>query len=76
MGYIICDIHGGNVVSLVSKHHADKIMRREEAFKPDIRYIHVSDIDQLLDGRYLVDPYLVNRVGIVESKIESNRSCR
>jgi hypothetical protein len=65
MGYIICDNHGGNIVSLISDYHAEKINNRENSIDSEILYIEVLDNKGLFNGHYLVDPNLVKEIGII-----------
>ncbi|WP_299892548.1 hypothetical protein [uncultured Lacinutrix sp.] len=69
MGYIICEIHGGNVAGLISEYHVEKINKMEESIDSEILNIEVLDKKGLFNGYYIVDPTLVNEIGIKESKI-------
>ncbi|EDP71051.1 hypothetical protein FBALC1_01167 [Flavobacteriales bacterium ALC-1] len=70
MGYIECKIHGGNVAGLISEYHTKRINKMEESIDSKILNIEVLDKKGLFNGRYIVDPILVNEIGIKESKID------
>lgn len=70
MGYIICDIHGGNVASFIAKYHVEKIKKMEESNHSEILNVDVLDKKGLFNGTYIVDPTLVNEIGIKDSKID------
>lgn len=72
MGYIICKIHGGNVVSLVSDYHAKKIIQMQDLIDSELLKVHVFDKKEFFSGRYIVDPILVAKIGIKASKIDIN----
>jgi hypothetical protein len=48
MGYIICKIHGGNVISLVSDYHAKKIIEMEDLIDSELLKVHVFDKKEFL----------------------------
>lgn len=70
MGYIICEIHGGNVTGLISKYHAKSVNKMKESIDSEILNIEVLDKKGLFSGHYIVDPTLVSEIGIKESKID------
>jgi hypothetical protein len=70
MGYIICEIHGGNLADLISVYHAEKVNKMEKPIDSEILNIEVLDKNGLFNGRYIVDPTLVNEIGIKDSKID------
>ncbi|MBW1296372.1 hypothetical protein [Aquimarina litoralis] len=76
MGFIICEIHGGNEAGLISEYHAEKINKMEESIDSEILNIEVFDKKGLFNGRYIVDPTLVNEIGIKESKLTWNRNLK
>ena len=70
MGYIICDIHGENVVSFVSEYHAKKVNEMEKCIESEIIHVEVVDKKKLFNGSYIVDSILVNDIGVNELKID------
>lgn len=70
MGYIACKIHGENVARFISEYHAEKIFKMEESVNSEIIFIEVLDKNELFNGSYIVDPSLVRKIGIQESKID------
>ncbi|MFD2561864.1 hypothetical protein [Aquimarina rubra] len=70
MGYVICKIHGENIAGLISEYHAEKVNKMKESMDSEILNIEVLDKKGLFNGHYIVDPTLVNKIGIKELKID------
>lgn len=70
MGYIICDYHGGNIMSFASKYHADKANNQEICIGSEVLKIHVIDRKKNFNGDYIIDASVIKDLNIEDMKID------
>ncbi|MEY8847292.1 hypothetical protein AB9K26_00630 [Psychroserpens sp. XS_ASV72] len=70
MGKINCEIHGENVIALISEYHHERMGIGKKCKLSEVKTIIVDDKEGLFNGHYQVDPYLIREIGIQNSRID------
>ena len=66
---IRCHLHGEHVVSLISKYHQLRIINGDKFIENELVSLVVYDDEDLFNGEYLCDSFLVKKLKIDNRQI-------